>query len=120
MSEVLEIQDKQDYIHATYSGVFSVEASKRVIDKLIQAGSGNAQYKVLLDCRSMTGALPVFDRYQVVSYGVNMVGKVSRFALVRKKEPGPIDLFTETVARNRGINMKIFTDIDQALDWLKT
>lgn len=30
------------------------------------------------------------------------------------------DNFVENVAVNRGINLKIFTDLEKAIDWLKT
>ena len=119
MAEVLEIQDKQDYIYASFIGLFELEASKRMIDQITQACSMYDRSAVLLDCRSMTGSLPYLDRYQVAVYGQRMIGKVLRLALVRRQEAGPPDLFTEMVARNRGINLKIFADFEEALVWLK-
>lgn len=119
MAEDLEIQDKQAYLNVNFTGKFGLDASKRVIDSIIQACSTSDRSAVLLDVRSMTGSLPLLDRYQVVVYGQKMIGKVSKIALVRRQEAAAPDLFTEMVARNRGINLKLFTDIKLAVAWLK-
>ena len=120
MSESVDIQAEEGFIRATYTGEFSVKTSKRTIDRILEACPGQGPCIVLLDCRKMTGKLPLLDRYQVAVYGDKMVGKVSRMALVRTQETAPPDRFTETVARNRGMNLKIFTNIDQAIEWLKS
>jgi hypothetical protein len=118
MPEVLEIQVKPDYILVTYTGEFNVAAAERAIDGSLQAGSTHNLSKILIDCRRMTGRLSIMDRYQVAVSGQRMAGKLTRVALVRQEEGSPLDRFTETVARNRGVNLKLFSEIDEAVAWL--
>ena len=59
------------------------------------------------------------DRYQTAIYGQHMIGKVSKLALVRPLAMFGADRFMETVAVNRGINLKLFEDLDEAIAWLK-
>jgi len=119
MPEVLEIQVKPDYILVTYTGEFNVAAAERAIDGSLQAGSTHNLSKILIDCRRMTGRLSIMDRYQVAVSGQRMAGKLTRVALVRQEGGSPLDRFTETVARNRGVNLKLFNEIDEAVAWLK-
>ena len=119
MSEVLDIHKKHDYILVGFIGEFNLEAGKRTVDSMIEACFEHDLFAVLLDCRSMTGNLSIMDRYRLVVYGQRMLGKVNRVALVGRQEAVLPDRFAETVAVNRGINLKVFIDMDQAVDWLK-
>ena len=120
MSEMIEVHDKHDYVLVEFVGEFNVEAAKQTIDRAVQACAEYGQPAVLLDCRKMTGSLSIMDRFQVAVYGQTSIGKIARLALVRRPDADPPDRFVETVAVNRGINLKLFTDIEQAIEWLRS
>jgi hypothetical protein len=48
-----------------------------------------------------------------------MWGVILKIALVGREDQMFTDNFVENVAINRGINLKIFTDVDEAVIWLK-
>ena len=119
MIEGLKIIQKETYIHFDFTGDFSEVMGKQCIDAMIEACSQVQLSKALLDCRNMTGEIQIFDSFMVVKYAVKMRGIISQTALVGREDQMFPDNFVENVAVNRGVNLKIFTDADEAIDWLK-
>jgi hypothetical protein len=119
MIEGLRIIQKETYIRFDFTGDFSEVMGKRCIDAMVEACSQVQISKALLDCRSMTGEIQTFESFNVAKYGVNMIGIISKTALVGREDQMFPDNFVENVAFNRGVNLKIFTDVDEAIDWLK-
>jgi len=119
MIEGLRIIQKEAYIRFDYTGDFSEVMGKQCIDAMVEACSQVQLSKALLDCRHMTGEIQIFDSFRVAKYGVKMIGIIYKTALVGREDQMFPDNFVENVAVNRGVNPKIFTDIDEAIDWLK-
>ncbi len=119
MIEGLRIIQKEAYIRFDYTGEFSEDLGKLCIDAMVEACGQAKISKALLDCRKMTGEIQLFDSFKVAEYGVKMIGIISKTALVGREDQMFSDNFVENVAVNRGINLKLFTNIEQAIDWLK-
>jgi hypothetical protein len=119
MIEGLRMIHEEGHICFDYTGEFNEVMGKKCIDAMIEA-CGQAQIsKALLDCMNMTGAIQIFDSFKVAEYGVKMWGVILKIALVGREDQMFTDNFVENVAINRGINLKIFTDVDEAVIWLK-
>jgi hypothetical protein len=116
--EPLSIIDKGSYLLVEFFGEFSVNAGKQCVDRMVEACEKHRRSRVLLDCRRMTGKLGVFDRFEVTEYGASKRDQLMRFALLNRKDVVLPDNFVENVAVNRGMNMKVFTDFDEAEHWL--
>ncbi len=119
MIKNLKIIQKKGYILFNFTGEFSQEAGKQCIDAMVEVCSQSQISRALLDCRNMTGEIEIMDSFMVAKYGVKMIGSISKFALVGREDQMFPDNFVENVAVNRGINLKLFTDIEKAIDWLK-
>ena len=117
-TESLSIVDKGKYLLAEFFGEFSVEAGKQCVDRMADACEQYGRSRVLLDCRRMSGSMPVIDRYQVAEYGTSKRDVFRRFALLNREDVVLPDNFVENVAVNRGMVMRVFTDFDQAEHWL--
>ena len=117
--EGLRITEKEAYVRFDYTGEFSQSAGKQCIDTMVEACSQLQIRKALLDCRNMTGEIPILESFMVAQYGGKMRDFISKTALVGREEQMLPDNFVENVAVNRGIHLKIFTDIEEAIDWLK-
>lgn len=82
--------------------------------------------KVLLDVRSVTGAISAMDRFQFSEafsgkyFDEKKAGKIShaRFAIIGNYPIIDPNRFGETVAVNRGMTLKVSTDMAEAMDWL--
>ena len=115
---MLEINNHPDYIRINFIGTFSMEAARQTVDTILETCTSKGQLAVVLDCSSMTGKLSIMDRYRVILYGQKLIGKVSRLALVADIKMVFPDRFAEMVAQNRGINLKVFSDIEGAVHWI--
>lgn len=118
MQKDMTISDQGDFLLTDFFGEFSIEAGKRCIDAMKEASLESQRPKVLLDCRKMTGAMPIMARYEVAVYAETTRDVISKIALVNRPEVILPDGFVENVAVNRGVSVKIFTDFDEAVHWL--
>ncbi|MBI3546409.1 MAG: hypothetical protein HY081_07440 [Gammaproteobacteria bacterium] len=118
MLENLTISNHGDYLLTEFCGIFSETAGKQCIDAMIAAALETNCRKVLLDCRKMTGAMPIMARFQVAVYAAKTRETISKIALLNRAEVILPDNFVENVAVNRGVNVKVHTDFDEALRWL--
>jgi hypothetical protein len=116
--KTLSVLDKGSYLLVEFFGEFSVEAGKQCVDRMAEACETHSRSKVLLDCRRMTGNMPVVDRFNVAEYGATKRRQLGRLALLNREDVVLPDNFVEHVAVNRGMDMKIFTDFDEAELWL--
>jgi hypothetical protein len=116
---ILEILDKHDYLLANYIGEYDQEAGKRMVDRIIQGCTEYHLSKVVLDCTSMAGGISIIDRYLVVVYGQKLLGLVTNLALVGRPEAVLPNKFEEIVARNRGINLHVFDNLEDAIAFMK-
>jgi hypothetical protein len=120
MNEKLRITDKGRFLCFEYTDAFSVPKAKECIDVMVQACSARGCHSAMLDCRPMSGEMTTLDRFEVASYAQILRDAGIRVAMIARKDQinGPVS-FTETVARNRGIDMFIFEDYQTASEWLQ-
>ena len=117
--EGLRIIQKEAYVRFDYTGEFSQAAGKQCVDAMVEACSRFKLSRALLDCRKMTGEIQILESFRVAQYGGKMRGLLSKTALVGRQDQMLSDNFVENVAVNRGVNLKIFTDIEEAINWLE-
>ena len=117
--EGLRIIQKEAYVRFDYTGEFSQAAGKQCVDAMVEACSRLKLSRALLDCRKMTGEIQILESFRVAQYGGKMRGFLSKTALVGRQDQMLSDNFVENVAVNRGVNLKIFTDIKEAINWLE-
>ena len=117
-TDALSILDKDSYLLFEFFGEFSIEAGKQCVDRMAEACAKRDRSKVLLDCRKMTGNMPVFERFKVAEYGATKRDRIERLALLNREDVVLPDNFVENVATNRGMDMKVFTDLEEAIRWL--
>lgn len=118
MANSLTIVDQGEYLLVEFCGDFSVEAGKRCIDAMTDASLAMERSKVLLDCRKISGEMPIIDRFAVASYAEKTRDVIARLAMVNRPDVVLPDNFVENVARNRGANVRVFTEFETAVRWL--
>jgi hypothetical protein len=119
MVENLKITPEGSYIYCDYTGEFSVDMGMECIDALVEACVKHECYKAILDCSHMSGEMGIFQRFQVIQHAEVTRDIALKTAILARDEQVLPDKFAETVAINRGINLRVFTDIDAAKRWLE-
>jgi hypothetical protein len=126
MSMKLEICPESGFLRVVTMGEFSLEEAKRTFLEILEAVVRCKVEKVLFDGRRIVGEPKTIERFY---YGEFVAQAVWRFA-DRGVSPGtqfayvleePVldpRKFGETVAVNRGMSVKTFNYVDDALRWL--
>jgi hypothetical protein len=116
--EDLRITHHDQYIEFEFLGEFSPPAAMKVVDAMVATCVESECYRVLLDCRQMSGPLSVIDRFTVAEYGAQVILRRIKIAVVGRDDQVQEDRFFENAAVNRGLRLKVFTDADEAVGWL--
>ena len=107
-----------DILIATITGTYVISNDVKVVEQILDRLKEHRCTKILFDYREAefrVEVLPAYSRPKVLEeLGFT---RTYRFASFYKKLDKDIR-YTESVYRNRGWNMKDFTDIDEALNLL--
>jgi hypothetical protein len=125
MSLDLKVEPRNGYMLFTVSGPFELIAATEIVMRCVGEQKAHRLTKALSDCRGVTGPISVADRF---SFGVH-VAELHLEHLFETKEklkvafvgtPEVIDpgRLGETVAINRGADVRATTDMREAIAWL--
>jgi hypothetical protein len=123
---ILEIAAESGFLRVSAMGRFSLEEAKRTFIEMLEAVARNKVRKVLFDGRGLVGNPKVMERFyygkfaaqSIVEFADRGVSRTTQFAYVLEvpmRDPGR---FGETVAVNRGMFVKTFDNLADALGWL--
>jgi len=113
----IEILPQEGFLEVRFLGAFSVILFKRQVDLAVEACTDRGASLLLLDYTRLTGVPTTLDRYEISIHGAKAakgLRKLSGFA--RPEQVG--DKFGALVAQNRGLNVNVFADRDEAVRWL--
>ncbi len=115
----LTIERKSSYLHATVTGENSRENVARYLMEVLQACHAHDCFRVLMEERLEGPRLAIFDIFAVASEGSEQSGGVMEaVAYVDINAAGDLMEFAETVARNRGMPIRVFRSVAEAEQWL--
>ena len=121
MSCEMDMDKEHDFLHVRVRGVRTGETVSAMARDILDACVENRCTKVLVDVRALKGWLSTIEAYDVPSTDFpDLRGRgLQKAAIVDRERPGETYRFFETVARNRGFNVRIFEDTDRAVEWLR-
>jgi hypothetical protein len=115
----LKLESREGYLLATASGRVSLTEALKLGKNVCDAAAERGLSKILYDYRAVKGELSVMEWYEIgktmAEYRLNRSG-TPRIAVVGK--PPTITGFGAEVARNRGLLVVTFPELQPALDWL--
>jgi len=115
----IKIIHTKDFVKTTTTGVLDFEASQQAIVEIAARIRQPGEFNVLVDNRQAESLLSIGDLYEL---GKALAGHRalvrSRVALLVPPQELRQALFFEDVAANRGVNIKVFADFEQAITWL--
>lgn len=128
MSIRTRITTRPENIHVHCEGKFSLENAKRDFVEVVNVMQRTGLAKVLVDGRDVTGQPEVLERFFYGDFVAGAVvkmleqgfeGVIPQFAYVLEEPMLDRGRLGETVARNRGMNVKVFDNVDEAVEWLR-
>lgn len=116
----LTFENRENHLFVLSNGLRTRGTVTAMAMEIFDAALANNLSKVLIDARELDGRLGVLDSYLLVTEVFqNIRGKGIRKAAIVDEQINTLrEWFLETVARNRGFNIRIFNDKEKALDWL--
>jgi len=124
----IETRPETAFLHVDASGEFSLEEAKRTFLEMLAAVAMHKARKVLIDGRKVVGEPKTMERFYYGEFAAQAVARsadrerpyVPQFAYVLHEPVLDPQRFGERVARNRGMYVKVFDHLEEALEWLGT
>ncbi len=115
----VKVINTKDFIKSTATGTLDFAASKQAILDIASQIKQPGEYEVLVDTREAEVVLSIVDLYELGEALANHPSlRRSKIGLLAPKKGSDDAGFLETVAGNRGVRIKAFTDFEQAITWL--
>jgi len=128
MGMILRTSAETGLLCAIVSGEFSLEEAKRIFLEILDAAARHRTEKILIDGRELKGKPSTIQRFLYGEFAAHAVAKsikelglsrASQFAYVLQEPVLDPRRFGETVAVNRGMWVKVFDNLEDALGWLR-
>ena len=114
------------HLYVEARGQFSLEEAKRTFLEILAAADLHDTENVLFDGLALSGQLTVMERYAygafvaeaALGFARRHPRSATRFAYVLSEPVLDPARFGETVAVNRGVHLRTFDNVEDALAWL--
>ena len=124
---ILETRAEPGFLYAEVAGDFSLEEAERTFREILEAVARHRVERVLFDGRKLTGNPTTLERFYYGAFVAKSVARLSdrgvspatQFAYVLTEPILDRRRFGETVAANRGMFVKAFDNLEDALGWLR-
>ena len=114
------IEKKDDYLYVAYSGEYKGNLETLQLDKLLDACKQHSCSNVLVDIVGCSLSVSELDRYRFAKEIAKFFSMSNPVTIAFFVKPDQYDGFIETMARNRGVNCKIFTNKTEGINWLRS
>ena len=120
MSYELSYKHEPNYLHVQVTGIRTIENIIAMLKDYHAVSDKHGYSKVVLDVRGMTGKLGVFNAYKLGKKNVQEFSQPGQLkvSIIDLEENRELSEFMENVVVNAGFNVRIFSDVDEAMEWL--
>jgi hypothetical protein len=116
----LTIEERPGYLHVKVTGARTPENALRFLEEAYAACVEKGRSALLLESNLSGPSLDTASIYRVVLQKVEDGAKLAKIAYVVASVDDPaMPMFAETVARNRGVNARLFQSVEAAARWLE-
>lgn len=118
MSLQLKILKKPNYLIAKFTGADNLEEVSQQFDLLTIRCLEAKKNRLLIDVSAIRTVAEFSERYRAGERAVVFAHNAIRIAMVGTRRQVDPKLLGELVARNRGVDGRVFTDLAAAKQWL--
>ncbi len=119
MSYHLIIEEHPAYLHATVTGTHTPENALRFLKEVREACTQRGCSAVLLEMNLAGPSLDSTSIFRVIAQRSTDAAGLKKIAYVDASSRDPEKMkFAETVAVNRGLNVRLFQDLARAKEWM--
>jgi hypothetical protein len=115
----VEMVKHKGYWEARYLGAYAFARYKKQMEVSVRACEEKKGSLLLVDIRALANFTPTTqERYEFGKYGAEIAKKLERVSVVGTADQIDPEQFATMVARNRGLQVRVFTDPKAAVAWL--
>jgi hypothetical protein len=118
MSVRLQIEEMPGYLKATFNGATTTEEVGRQFESLAEKCRCTNKNKLLLDFTEVPADISLADRYDLGKRTLVFAQYKCKVAAVCKPGRRDSHRFLGTVAQNRWVDLRVFTNVEDASEWL--
>ena len=118
MSVQLQIEEMPGYLKARFIGAGAANEIERQFDSLAEKCKSTKKNKLLLDFTEVPADISLVDRYELGKRTLVFAQYKCKVAAVCKPEHHDSTCFLGTVAQNRWVDLRVFTNVEDAEAWL--
>lgn len=111
-----KIEKRDGYIYVEYDEEYSIDVFVSTSKQVFELCRKENYKKVLVNVTNMPGKIKTLQRFEIGVQGALIFRNLIKVAVLYRASE--INWFAETVSKNRGLNAKIFSQMDEALKWL--
>jgi len=111
--------DEPRFLWAQYTGPWTIEELVGTAAPVVAECQSRKQALILFDCTLLRPRpMAVGERFQLASSILLSIGIVKKVAFAAPASIIDSEKFGERVARNRGVNLRVFEEVERAKHWL--
>ena len=123
MTLTIKIEYKNDILFVKVLGEFTEDSAISTFDELLENAKECRAKKALVDCRrdkvsNQDFMTTFFYSQEIAKRQIEKLTFLKLAYLFHPEDNPDLRLFGETVAKNRGVNGKVFFDYDDSINWL--
>ena len=118
MSVRFQIEEMPDFLAARFTGAGTAEEAWRQFESIVEHCERANKNKLLLDFTEVQAKISLADRYFLGEGAKVFARHASKVAAVGRPEQLDPRRFGEMVAQNRWVNVRAFTNVEDAEKWL--
>ena len=121
MAIVYKSEDRQNYIYLVGEGIEDgLEEDKQIHEMIVTLCKEHNCNRVLIDDQQVTYTASILSIYQLAEHyaKADIPRFIKRAAVVANPDYKETNEFFENTTRNRGINLRLFYNVEDAETWL--
>jgi hypothetical protein len=115
---IIRFEELIGYLAVSFTGAGTVEEAWKQFESIVEHCERTNKNKLLLDFTEAQAEISHVDRYFFGSEARIFARYASKVATVGRPEQLDHRRFGETVAKNRWVDLRVFTNIEDAKEWL--
>ena len=111
--------DENRFVSVRFTGLWKIDEFSPVTRQILDECQARNQDLLLIDFTGVANQkLSLAERFRLGLSSLGFAGKLRKIAVASRPELVDRQRFGEMVARNRGINIRVFLDLGEATAWL--
>ncbi len=115
----ISFNEKEGYLYFKITGDYNGKGDYAKIVNIVDTTKKHGYSTLLVDVKELNYHFDITQRFILSEHWVNLCRDAGwiKTAILGNKEI--MDKFTETVINNRGVEFRLFSDEQEAVDWLQ-